>query len=321
MRPVRNADDIAELLRSAKALAVVTAWSELGLFAALAEGPKAIHELPADRRALEITVPVLKHLGLLFDTGDRIGLSTAAARLLREEQLPTSRNFDVLRGLASMDQVVRRGGPLSAEDTTDGGVVEDPQRAAHFLDMLYRSSLDSAEQVYRALSPLLPASARMLDVGGGHGRYCRRFADAGHTATLFDFPHVVEYARARHGEALGYIAGNFRDESVDFGGPYDLVLLSNIVHGEPDLQNRSLIGRLARTLAPGGRVVIKDMFLDEHGQDPENAVFFGLTMLFYTRAGQSPGVGQARGWLSEAGLVDPVLSTFDPFQLLHAHKP
>lgn len=321
MRRIQSEDDIDGLVRSAKALAVITAWSALGLFEELAGGPKAIDELPADRRALEVTIPVLKHLGLLFDVGDRIWLSETAARLLENEQMPTSRSLDILRGLSQMDQVVRRGGPLSEKDATDGGVVGDPERAARFLDTLYRSSVDSAENVFRALSPLLPDKARMLDVGGGHGRYCRRFVSAGHTATLFDFPHVIEYARKRHGDALGYITGNFRDASVDFGGPYELVLLSNIVHGEPDGENRSLVARLARTLAPGGRLVIKDMFLDEHGQDPENAVFFGLTMLYNTRGGQSPRALQARGWLEAAGLVEAELATFDRFQLLYARKP
>ncbi len=321
MRGIQSEDDIDEFVRSAKALAVITAWNELGLFNKLAGGPKGIDELPADRRALEVTIPVLKHLGLLFEVGDRIALSTTAARLLENRQMPTSRSLDILRGLADMGQVVRRGGPLSEDDTTDGGVVQEPEQAARFLDMLYRSSVDSAEHVYGALSPLISGKARLLDVGGGHGRYGRRFVDAGHAATLFDFPHVIEYARGRHGDALSYITGNFRDEAADFGGPYDLVFLSNIVHGEPDHENRSLIGRLASTLAPGGRLVIKDMFLDEHRQDPENAVFFGLTMLYYTRGGQSPGVVQARGWLEAAGLVDPVLSTFGRFQLLYARKP
>ncbi len=321
MRHIRNEEDIDDLVRSAKALAVITAWNELGLFEKLSERPRTLDELSVDRRALEVTIPVLKHLGLLFDEGDRVALSSKAAALVADKQMPTSRNLDILRDLSQMDQVIQRGGPLSSEHVTDGGVVEDPERAARFLDMLYDSSLDSAEHVYETLSPLLPGKARLLDVGGGHGRYCRRFVDAGHSATLFDFSHVVDYARRRHGDALAYITGNFRDESVDFGGPYDAVFLSNIVHGEPDAENRLLIGRLARTLAPGGRLVIKDMFIDEHRQDPENAVFFGLTMLYYTRAGQSPGVGQARDWLSAAGLVEPALATFGRFQLLHARRP
>ncbi len=319
MRRIRSEADFDELLRGARALAVVAAWNDQGLFDALADGPKDIDKLAADRRALDVTIPVLKHLGLLYGDGNRVGLAPTARALRDAGKLPTRRNFALLGELARIGEVLERGGPLG--EASDGGVhVDDPVRTANFLDMLYEGSADSARLVHDALSPLLPEAARVLDVGGGHGRYARAFADAGHAVTLFDFQNVVDYSRARHGDALRYVGGNFRDESVDFGGPYDLVFLSNIVHGEPDTENRSLMRRLAASLAPGGHIAIKDMFLDEQGQDPENAVFFGLTMLLHTRAGQSPSLAQAYDWFEHAGLTDSGLSVFDAFQIVRARR-
>lgn len=325
MKPIRTGDDVDDLLRGAKALAVMAAWTELGLFDALDEAPRRPEELPGDARAIAITVPVLRHLGLLIDHGDRVGLSATARRLKAAGQLPTARNFEILGDQMRMADVVKGGGPVTdaqgKSKGTDGGVTEDSEQAARFLDMLYDKSAESAQMVYESLAPLLPPGASVLDLGGGHGRYARTFVEAGHSATLFDFPHVLEYARKKHGEALGYLGGNFRDPSVGLGGPYDLIFLSNIVHGEPDHENRALMKRLAAVLSPGGHVVLKDMFLDEHGQDPENAVFFGLTMLFYTQAGQSPSVRQATEWLEGAGLSDARLSAMGPFQLLRARRP
>ncbi len=272
MNPIRTESDIDALLRGSRALAVITAWNELGLFDALAEGPRLLDELPADPRALEITVPVLKHLGLLHGDGERIALSGAARQLRQHHQLPTARNFEFLQDQARMMELLQHGGPITSEQGdkgTDGGTrADDPEQTARFLDMLYRRSRDSAESVFEWLAPLLPENAAMLDLGGGHGRYARVFADAGYTATLFDFPYVVQYARARHGDALAYIGGDFREQGADFGGPYDLILLSNIVHGESDEINRQLIGRVTRALASGGHVVLKDMFIDRQGQDP-----------------------------------------------------
>lgn len=325
MRPIQSERDVDALLRGAKALAVLTAWNELGLFGALAEGPKALEELPADRRALEITVPVLQHLGLVLRDGGRVVLSSTGRRLHEAGELPSARNFEFLRDQARMREVLEKGGPVAddagGDKATDGGVrASDPEGSARFLDMLHRRSGESAAQCLDALAPLLPARARVLDLGGGHGRYARAFADAGHEATLFDLPHVVDYARRRHGDALRYLAGDFRDPAADFGGPYDLVFASNIVHGEPEPSCRDLVGRLAQTLAPGGWLVLKDMFIDEHGQDPENAVFFGLTMLYYTRAGRSHGTSSARDWLRDAGLSEPELHVREGFQLLRARR-
>lgn len=325
MNPIRAEADIDRLLRGSRALAVVAAWNELGLFDALADGPRPLDELPADARALETTVPVLKHLGLLHGDDDRVALSRTARELHERGQMPTARNFEFLQDQARMAEVLARGGPVTDDEghkATDGGTrADDPEHTARFLDMLYRRSEDSARIVHEWLAPLLPAKAAVLDLGGGHGRYARVFADAGHAATLFDFPYVIEYARVKHGDALAYIGGDFRDQKADFGGPYDLILLSNVVHGESDEVNHALVARLAGSLAPGGYIVLKDMFLDEHGQDPEAAVFFGLTVLFYTTAGRSHSLDRARAWLTDADLGQPHLSVLDNFQLLRARRP
>ena len=321
MNPIRSETDIDTLLRSAKALAVITSWNELGLFQALAAGPKALRELPADLRALQITVPVLQHLGLLCGDGEHVSLSSTAKQLLSSKGLPSARNFEFLRDAARMLEVIHNGGPLSEQHASHGGVRhDDPEQTRAFLDMLHQRSAESAELCLEWLAPQLPAGGTMLDVGGGHGRYARAFAEAGFSATLFDFPHVVEYAKERHGKALAYIGGDFRDEGADFAGPYDLIFLSNVVHGEPEPENRKLVKRLAARLAPGGLLVLKDMFVDEHRQNPENAVFFGLTMLYYTRAGQSPALGTARQWLEAAGLDSVRVSTLEGFQLVRGRR-
>lgn len=324
MQPIRAEADFDALLRASRALAVIAAWNELGWFDALANGAGTLDELPGDTRAVEITVPVLKHLGLLHGDGNRVMLSQTARELWERGRMPSARNFEFLQDQARMPEVLEQGGPVKDEQGdkgTDGGTrADDPERTAQFLDMLYRRSEDSARLVHQWLAPLLPARGAVLDLGGGHGRYARVFADAGHAATLFDFPHVIDYARRKHGDALAYIGGDFRDPEQDFGGPYDLILLSNVVHGEPDEVNHALIGRLVGHLAPGGHLVLKDMFLDEHGRDPENAVFFGLTMLFYSSAGRSHSLDRARAWLSDAGLESIDLTLLENFHLLRARS-
>lgn len=322
MKPIQSAADFDDLLRGAKALAVISAWSGLGLFDALADGPKPLAELPGDLRALRITAPVLKHLGLLQGDDAVVGLTPLAARLHAEGRLPTEKNFEFLEHAAAMQRLVGEGGPYNPEDVTDGGVrVHNDERSRSFLDMLYNSSAESSEQVFTWLHPKLPAAPRVLDVGGGHGRYVRRFVDAGGGGAIFDFEHVITYAQERHGDALGYHKGNFRDADAAFGGPYDLILLSNIVHGEPFAENASLIARLAKALAPGGRIVMKDMFIDPQGAGPEFAVFFGLTMLYYTRKGESPTVAGASQWLTDAGLEAVEMAHFGGWSLLSGRKP
>jgi 2-polyprenyl-3-methyl-5-hydroxy-6-metoxy-1,4-benzoquinol methylase len=317
--------DVNEWVWAAKALAVVSAWNRIGLFESLRKGPVLRSELRADPRALRATIPVLLHLGLLVADGDRIGLTPNAERLLATHAMPTERNLDWLADLAQMGDVLANGGPVKDREgkrkATRGGTrPEDAQATERFLDMLYRLSEEPAQSTFTWLAPGLPAKASALDLGGGHGRYARAFADAGHEVTLFDQPVVIDIAKKRHGEVLRYLAGDFHTVE-SFGGPYDLVMLCNIVHGESPTANASIVARAAKSLRSGGRIAIRDMFLDEFEQSPPSSVFFGVTMLFYTENGTSPTFCQSQNWMIKAGLVDARVAVFETHQIVVARKP
>ena len=317
-------EDSDKWLEAAKALAVVSAWSAVGLFERLQGGPVRQVDLPGDPRAVTTTLPVLLHLGLVTTDGDRIALTSRGARLLAARAMPSDRNLVTLRDLSRMADVLRAGGPVRDDEgkskgTRGGTLTTDVAHTERFLDMLYRLSDAPARSTLAWLGAELPAGASVLDLGGGHGRYARAFADAGHTVTLFDQPMVVDLARKRHGDALRYIAGDFH-EALTFGGPYDLVLLCNIVHGESSAANASIVSRATRSLRAGGRIAIRDMILDDHQQNPASAVFFGLTMLFYTEEGKSPTVSGIQDWYEKAGLGDFRLILDDRHQIAVGKK-
>lgn len=316
--------DAAEWVYAAKALAVVSAWNALGVFDRLRKGPLGTGDLGLDPRAVATTLPVLKFLGLIAGDARCLVLTEAGRRLMDAGGMPSERNLEALRDLGNMKAVLREGGPVKGDDgkpkgTTGGTRADDPDYTRRFLDMLYQGSGAAAQSSFDWLSPLLPQGGRVLDLGGGHGRYGRAFADAGYPTTLFDLPHVVAYAKGRHGTALAYSAGDFHTTD-DFGGPFDLIFMANIVHSEAAEDNARLIERAARSLRPGGTLALKDMFLDEHGKGPENAVFFGLTMLFYTQHGSSPTLRETHEWFRAAGLEGPEVTLLDTQQLLIGRK-
>ncbi len=283
MRPITTEADLDALGRAAGAYATVIAWSHSGLLRVLADGePRRLADLPGDPRALEITAPILGHLGLLVTDGERWALSATGRALLAAGALDRVRNGDHLGYLADLGALLSSGGP--AVRTEIGVTPGDPDAARRFMDLLYRRSATSAETVARWLAPRLPAGGRVLDLGGGHGRYAHALAERGFAATVFDKPPIAALARERFGDTLGYLAGDFMTD--DLGGPWDGILLSNIVHGLGPDECVALLGRLAPALAPGGVVVLKDFWRDDQQVHPENAVFFGLTMLLYTPNGR-----------------------------------
>jgi len=230
--------------------------------------------------------------------------------------MPTARNFAALADLARMPEVLKTGEPVQA---SEGGVTPDPEATRRFMDMLHRRSADSVANTLKWTQGLLPEGSHVLDLGGGHGRYAAAYTDAGYRATLLDKPEVVPLARERYGDRIEYIAGDFM-QLDSLGGPYDLVLLSNIVHGLSPEDNVGLLRRLAAHIRPGGHVVLKDFFLDPTGRFDERGAFFGMTMLFYTRGGGVYTHREVSRWLAETNFAPPHAVALDSFELLVAER-
>lgn len=318
--------DFDGIIRSAKLLAVASAWSELGLWDELARHrtPLDLGELPGDTRALTISAAVLAHAGLLDGGGRKWQMSALARDLHERAMMPTPRNLDWLADLARMSDVLRSGGPVRDSSgqpkATSGGVhPEDPEAARRFLDMLHRRSAGTAETVADWLTTRLRPHGHVLDVGGGHGRYASALVDRGYHATVFDLPVVIDIVRERHGDRLSYIKGDFHTDA--FGSGYEGALMSNIVHGESSDTNADIVRRIHQALEPGGWLVLKDMFIDEQGRDPESAVFFGVTMLYYTWHGQSYTLQDVTRWCRAAGYEPPEIVSVAGQTLVFARKP
>lgn len=319
MKRIRNEEDLQMLRLTARLAAVIGAWAEKELFETLADaGPMRIEELSGDERALRITARVLANAGLLVHRDEQWALTPVAAELHDDEVLGRGGGLEYLQNLGRLDELLEDGGPMPDKEGdksgTDIGVDrDDAEETRQFQEMLYRRSERSAKAAARWVDRELDEGARVLDLGGGHGRYAVELAACGHDVTLFDLPVSVKVARQMHGDALDYIAGDFfRD---DLGGPYDLVFASNIVHGLSAGQNAQLVSRIAESLAPSGQVVIKDMFLDEFQNWPPSAVYFGLTMLLCTDDGDSYSLEETHDWFRAAGLVAEEPVVFERFSL------
>ncbi|HUP28057.1 MAG TPA: class I SAM-dependent methyltransferase, partial [Chloroflexia bacterium] len=113
----------------------------------------------------------------------------------------------------------------------------------------------------RALRDYLPpAPARILDIGGGPGRYSIALAQLGYEVTLVDLSRgLLDFAREKAGEAgvtlAGYVHANVLDLGDLVGGSSDAVLLMGPLYHLLDEQERLRAVREARrVLRPGGLV-------------------------------------------------------------------
>ena len=141
---------------------------------------------------------------------------------------------------------------------------------------------------------------RVLDVGGGFGHHAESLCALGQAieATVLDRPDVVELARQEpHAAALRFIGADYLEG--DYDGPYDLVLIANVLHQERGDRAARLIQRGAHALAPGGRLVVLDFSIDDAKERQVVGALFAINMRSF---GDTHSEAEIRRWMEQAGL-------------------
>jgi SAM-dependent methyltransferase len=153
-------------------------------------------------------------------------------------------------------------------------------------------------------------------VGSGPATYpvalCRAHPEL--RCTVFDLPGTLAVTRERvreegQEERITLVAGDYHVDPLPEG--FDLVFLSNVIHGEDEAANRDLMARCFAALRPGGRVVVKDHVLAEDLASPAGGAVFSLLMLLSTR-GRNYAFGEIAGWMTEAGFERPTETVLPP---------
>lgn len=311
-----DAEQLDQLAAAYRGSQILFTALRLGVFEAVAEKPASAAELAprlqADERGVRILLDALAALGLL----EKIEGTYRNAPVAEEVLLAgggASKRARYLHGARQMERwaglfdCVRQGRPTPEEEIDPRLPTGSEAFAAAMADV----GRGSAARLADALD--WSGVERFLDVGGGPGVYAIELARRLPTlhAAVLDQPETAEVAREtvrRAGleERVEVIPGDAFDS--DLGGPWDLVLASNLVHIYPAEANRRLVARCAAALAPGGRLAVKDFLLDADRTTPAGGALFAVNMLVSTEAGDCYTVDRVAGWMRDAGLEpEPVV--------------
>jgi SAM-dependent methyltransferase len=201
-----------------------------------------------------------------------------------------------------LETVIRTG----QSPVTDHLFRTDPRLAENVLLVLHRVALQHATTLAKHID--LSASRTLLDLGGGAGTHAMAFCQtyANLTATVFDLPETLPTTERLVKEAglqdrMRLLPGDFNRD--DLRGPYDAVLMSDILHYQGPDANAALVKKVYGALAPSGRLIIKDRFLDEGGAGPAWTAVFAVHLLVNTEKGRCYTLVEATQWLREAGFT------------------
>jgi SAM-dependent methyltransferase len=330
MQPAKlDPTPIFELFRGNYATELLTsAVAHFDVFGKLANGPIGFEEfrevLGLAPRPANVLVTALRAMGLIaVDSNGRLQATELGSTFL----VPAT-GYDIggylglaakSPGVVEMVERLRTNRPANAEEGEPGAA------------FIFREGLESAmerEVEARSLTLALAGRARnvapvladvypldgvstLLDVAGGSGLYgiAWLLRHPGLCVILWDRPEVLKVAAelaAEHGVAdrLDLVAGDMFSDPVPVGA--DAILLSNVLHDWDVPECRILVNICAKALAPGGRLLIHDVFLDDDHGGPLPIALYSAA-LFTITEGRAYSRAEYAGWLADAGL-EPDLS-------------
>ena len=273
---------------------------ELEVFTHIAAGKHTADEIAAAAgaapRGVRILADYLVILGFLEKQADRYQLTPDSALFLDRRSpayvggavqfLLTPHMRECFDGLSD---AVRRGGTAVSEEGTvsyDNPIWVDFARAMG--PVMHMPAQLLAEHVGAPRETPI----KVLDVAAGHGLFgiavAQRYPQA--QVTALDWANVVAVAgenaqRAGLAERHHVLAGSAFE--VDWGGPYDVILLTNFLHHFDAATCRQLAARSWAALVPGGRAFTLEFIPNEDRVTPPITASFALTMLATTGRGDA----------------------------------
>jgi SAM-dependent methyltransferase len=150
---------------------------------------------------------------------------------------------------------------------------------------------------------------RVLDIAAGHGLFGIEVAKQNPQARVTgqDWAAVLGVAmknaqKAGVQDRYELLPGSAFD--VDFGGPYDAVLLTNFLHHFDKPTNVGLLKKVHAALKPGGRAATLEFVPDEGRVSPPQPAGFALTMLASTPSGDAYTLSELTAMYREAGFQE-----------------
>lgn len=287
---------------------------EIDLFSQIACGHHTLAELAkackTAERGIRILSDYLTILGFLHKSGERYEL-TPDAKVFLDRQSPAylggAVNFMYSDGLRDcfrqLTEAVRKGGTAVSEE---GTVSHDNPIWVEFAEAMAPLMTMPAQLLANLAGGSPDKPLRILDVAAGHGMFgiaiANRYPQA--HVTALDWANVLKVAE-KNAKAAGlssrYALKPGSAFDVDWGGPYDVVLLTNFLHHFDVPTCQQLAKKAYQSLAPGGRAITLEFIPEADRISPPSTAGFALVMLATTARGDAYTFAELQGIFSQGG--------------------
>ena len=305
---------IFDSLNAYQRSAALKAAIELDLFSEVGRGSRSADSiakaLGASSRGVRILCDYLVIHGFLEKSGKEYSLGVNAAAFLDRKSpayLGSVATFlldpKLIAPFLNLAEVVRTGTTtLPGEGTVSPDNPIWVEFAREMAPMMFPAATEIADLVAG------DGEMRVLDIAAGHGLFGILIAQHNPKAkvTALDWPNVLAVAvenaeKFSVGERHSLLPGDAFE--TEFGGPYDLVLVTNFFHHFDPPTCEKLMRKIRTALAAGGRCVTLDFVPDEDRVSPPMAAGFAMMMLGTTAKGDAYTFAEYEAMFRNAGYV------------------
>jgi phospholipid N-methyltransferase len=295
----------------------------LGVFDALADGPKSLEtleeELDLNPRGSEDFLDALVALDVLDRENGEYRNTPATDTFL------VSHKPSYIGGLLEManDRLYHFWGNLEEALHTGMPTNElDDDQIHPFEEAIYQND-ENLEQFVGAMTGLSMGVANVLahefpwgaydtvvDLGTSEGVVPKRLAEENDhlTAIGVDLPRVEPYFQAFAGESPA--ADRIEFEPADFFGDAelpvaDVYILGHILHDWSLEEKKEILQKVADAVTEGGAIIVYGTLIDDDRRENEMGLLMSLSMLVETPDGFDYTHSECAEWLRKAGFTDP----------------
>ena len=292
----------------------IKAAIELEVFTAIAEGNTTAATIAkrcsAAERGVRTLCDFLTVHGFLAKEGTQYALPPETALFLDRhspaylggaiEFLLTPRLREAHARLA---QAVRRGGTALGDGTLEPENPDWVKFAEAMMPLMHMPAEIMAAELRKG-----GEAHKVLDIAAGHGIFGIAVAKENPAAQIHaaDWKNVLEVA-SKNARAMGVadrhhlIPGSAFD--TDFGGGYDLVLVTNFLHHFDVPTCTAFMRKVHAALKPGGRAAIAELVPNPDRVSPPTAAAFSLMMLATTPSGDAYTFAELEKISKDAGFT------------------
>ena len=299
---------VFDMLQAHQRTAALKAAIDLDVFRAVGDGPGDVASIArhcsASERGIRILCDFLVINGVLAKEGGHYRHTPTSAAFL-DPRSPSSLasiaqflvNPEMYEPYKQLAEIVRNGRTVLAGE---GSVEPENPIWVQFAETMAPMMAPMAAPLGAVVLGGHSGPMRVLDIAAGHGLFGIEIAKQNPQArvTGLDWAPVLRVALENARKAGVHDRYNMLPGSafeVDFGGPYDAVLLTNFLHHFDKPTCVSLMKKVHAALRPGGRAATLEFVPNEDRVSPPMPAAFSMTMLASTASGDAYTLSELDG--------------------------